>query len=160
MNKKGSVFDTLDMAQTVFILSFVIIIVGFILFNMGSVMAGIPIFQSGGGASGLSFVNNYPTYMDWLPLAIYVVMLLGSVIAARKAQESGLSLVISYFFVILITVVILVLGFMLNAMFESNALSSFATQLPITAFYAEYAIIFGVLYALLVLVALHGGSDE
>lgn len=160
MNKRGSVFETLDMAQIVFALSFTIIIVGVILFNMSTIMATIPIFQSGGGATGLNFIQNYPTFMDWMPLAIYTVMLIGSIYAARQATERGLSMLISYFFVFLITVVIMVLGYILDTMFNSAALSSFSSQLPITAFYAEYALIFGVFYALFVLIALHGGSDE
>lgn len=160
INKKGSVFDTIEMAQTVFILSFVILIVGFITYSMASGMASIPLFQTGAGADGVQFMQNYSTFMDWLPLAIFMVMLIVSVYSARQAQEKGLSLLISYFFIIIITVVIMVLGYILDAMFDSAALTSYATNLPITAFYAEYALIFGVLYALIVIIALHGGSDE
>lgn len=159
-NKKGSVFDTIEMAQTVFVLSFVILIVGFITYSMANGMASIPMFQTGAGADGVSFMQNYSTFMDWLPLGIFTIMLIVSVYAARQAQERGLSLLISYFFVIIISVVIMVLGYILDAMFDSAALASYAPQLPITAFYAEYALIFGVLYALIVIVSLHGGSDE
>ena len=148
------------MAQTVFILSFTILIVGAIVFYMAQGMSAIPAFQTGAGAEGLAFMQNFPTYMDWLPMAIYIVMVIGGVYAARKAQETGLSLVISYFFLLLVSVVIVVFGFILNAMFSSDALSAVGAQYPIMSFYAEYAIIFGVMYALILIIALHGGADE
>ena len=160
MNKKGNVFDTIDMVQTLFYLSFTIIIVGALLFFMAQGMSSIAIFQSGAGATGLNFVESFPSYMDWLPLAIYLVMLIVGVYAARRATESGLSLVISYFFIFIISVVIVVFGFILDAVFSSSALSAVVGSYPIMSFYAEYAIIFGVLYGLILVVALHGGSDE
>lgn len=134
--------------------SLMVLIVGTILFNFyesGAVRDKLP---NGELNPIMQFAKNYPTYFDWIPLVVYVVLLVGSVAIARVVPFE-----ISYiiFFMLLFVVLAVATMFAANLVYYLVDLAAFADirdQFVIIPIMAQGYLFFGMAYMAIVYGAL------
>ena len=110
MNKKGQSFVDLTgsvVQWIVFIVAFTftVLIVGLVVREFADetlVSADIP---DGADNPVIKFAQNYPKYVDWMPLAVYIILIIGSVITASKIPFSKGWIFITVFLTAIFSVV-------------------------------------------------------
>ena len=160
MNKKGNVFDVVTTFKLLGVFGFVILIMAVILKNFASNISSLmPTIVV---AKVLPLMENYATYWDWASLAIYIALIVISVIFARLIQSNVMFLVIAFIATPLIGVFLMVLGNIMETMLTSAAFSSVVTDMPITYFMWTGAtpLILGIIYMIIVFIALYAGKNE
>lgn len=163
MNKKGQILnlEAFEDFKVLFGLIIIVVLLSAIFFNFGTLMQSIPALQ--GVEEQLTIVKmliQFPVLMDFIVGGIYISMLLVGFLIARNTPQSLPYIVLNYIVSIFIMVAIIVMGYILNGIMTSPALSDVVDKMFIIPVLTSYYVVAGLIFLITILIGIHGGTEE
>lgn len=156
--KKANVFDVLSFTEGIVKFIVVILIMGILMFAIGTQMSTMSQFSV--SSVFIEWMINYPVYFDWMILIIYAASITVSVIFARFIPTNVVYMGVATISYIIIAVIIMIFANIVKSILTQPIFSTVAAKMPITSFFVEYMLIFGIFYMIFTFVALYSGKDE
>lgn len=144
------------MEYTGWLITFVIIVVilGTVLFNFADRVENTGQAGNENTNSMIKFAKNYPSVMDWMPLIVYLVMLIGGISLAKNVVFERGYVVLSFMLIFIMGAVSMFAANFLTYIIEFSEFSTIRPQLIVMPIMAEYYLLFGIVYMLIGFIAL------
>ncbi len=158
MNKKSQIMESIGgvFQFFIFLLAFVVIIsvLGTVLFEFGTAAIDTGVMGNETTNPMITVALEYPTFFDYIPMIVYVLMIIASVAIARvtpfeRAWVGGL--IVLY---IIFSAAIMFAGNILIFILQQTSLAPATSQLIITPIIAEFSLPLGLIYMFIVFIAL------
>jgi len=155
MNKKGSIFESMELYVRFFIFIITAVIISLVGFLIYIGLSAQTEFQSPLIQAMLVSLLKYPVWFDWGFLFISVCIMGASLFAFYAMDMTLGQYVGSWIYVIVFLFVILVISGAIDLVISADAFSGVVSQMTFIPFFVANVQWFALLYIMLSLVAMH-----